>query len=215
MYEDSGPAMNATAAADAAGGAGDESRFPESVLITWVPDDWTLTPGAVFAVAESAKFPFLNDGGERQPFGGLQIRIVALQCRCEELVGLRHEELRVLEERSALCIRGKDQLGVRKVLLQDIRVHRGHHDIVAAVHDQRWLTDIFQIVENALGWRDIFSGWLRAAPSPLPRSARDRDPCGHACVPERRDLRPGLKRTARSGSPGTCSSAGRRQPRRP
>src|SRR5258707_15089935 len=27
MYEDSGPAMNATAAADAAGGAGDESRF--------------------------------------------------------------------------------------------------------------------------------------------------------------------------------------------
>ena len=76
MYEDSGPAMNATAAADAAGGAGDESRFPESVLITWVPDDWTLTPGAVFAV-ESAKFPFLNDGGERQPFGGLQIRIVA------------------------------------------------------------------------------------------------------------------------------------------
>src|SRR6202047_882390 len=62
MYEDSGPAMNATAAADAAGGAGDESRFPESVLITWVPDDWTLKPGAVFAVAESAKFPFLNDG---------------------------------------------------------------------------------------------------------------------------------------------------------
>jgi hypothetical protein len=46
MYEDSGPAMNATAAADAAGGAGDESRFPESVLITWVPDDWTLTPGS-------------------------------------------------------------------------------------------------------------------------------------------------------------------------
>ena len=45
MYEDSGPATNATAAADAAGGAGDESRFPESVLITWVPDDWTLTPG--------------------------------------------------------------------------------------------------------------------------------------------------------------------------
>src|SRR6202035_3028987 len=87
MYEDSGPAMNATAAADAAGGAGDESRFPESVLITWVPDDWTLTPGAVFAVAESAKFPFLNDGGERQPFGGLQIRFVALQFRCEELVG--------------------------------------------------------------------------------------------------------------------------------
>ena len=80
MYEDSGPAMNATEAADAAGGAGDESRFPESVLITWVPDDWTLTPGAVFAVAESAKFPFLNDGGERQPFGGLQIRIVAVQC---------------------------------------------------------------------------------------------------------------------------------------
>ena len=39
MYEDSGPATNATAAADAAGGAGDESRFPESVLITWVPDD--------------------------------------------------------------------------------------------------------------------------------------------------------------------------------
>ena len=32
------------------GGAGDESRFPESVLITWVPDDWTVTPGAVFAV---------------------------------------------------------------------------------------------------------------------------------------------------------------------
>jgi hypothetical protein len=31
--------------------------IPESVLITWVPDDWTLTPGAVFAVAESAKFP--------------------------------------------------------------------------------------------------------------------------------------------------------------
>jgi hypothetical protein len=46
MYEDSGPAMNATAAADAAGGAGDESRFPESVLITLVPDDWTLTPGS-------------------------------------------------------------------------------------------------------------------------------------------------------------------------
>jgi hypothetical protein len=54
--------------------------FPESLLMTWVPDDWTLTPGAVFAVAESAKFPFRNDGGERQPLGGLQIRILALQC---------------------------------------------------------------------------------------------------------------------------------------
>ena len=58
MSEDSGPAMNATAAADAAGGAGDESRFRESVLITWVPDDWTLMQGAVFAGAESAKIPF-------------------------------------------------------------------------------------------------------------------------------------------------------------
>jgi hypothetical protein len=86
------------------------------VLITWIPDDWTLTPGAVFAVAESAKFPFLNDGGERQPFGGLQIRNIALLCRCEELVGLRHEELRVLEERSAICIRVKGQLRVRQVL---------------------------------------------------------------------------------------------------
>ena len=59
------------------------------------------------------KFLFRNDGGERQLFGGLQIRIVALQCRCEELVGLRHEELRVLEERSVICIRVKDQLQLR------------------------------------------------------------------------------------------------------
>src|SRR5260370_16435497 len=73
MYEDSGPAMNATAAADAAGGAGDESRFPESVLITWVPDDWTLTPGAVFTVAGAAEFPFLIVGGKRQPSGTLHI----------------------------------------------------------------------------------------------------------------------------------------------
>ena len=75
--------MNATAAAYAAGGAGDESRFPESVLITWVPDDWTPTPGAVFAVADSAKFPFLNDGGERQPFGG-RIRVSGRSPGCRD-----------------------------------------------------------------------------------------------------------------------------------
>src|SRR5260370_4786335 len=172
MYEASGPAMNATAAADAAGGAGDESRFRESVLITWVPDDWTLTPGAVFAVAESAKFPFLNDGGKRQPFGGLQIRIVALQCRCEELVGLRHEERRVLEERSVICIRVKDQLRVRQVLLQDIRVHRGDHDIVVAVHDQRWLMDIFQIVQIVLRWREIFLEGFALRPRRFPSHLR-------------------------------------------
>ena len=69
---------------------------------------------------------------------------------------MRHEEFRELVERPVICIRIKDQLRIRQVLLQDVRVHRGHHDIGAAVHDQRWLTDIFQIVENALGWREIF-----------------------------------------------------------
>ena len=43
-------------AADAAGGAGNESRFSESVVMTWVPDDWTLTPGAVSAAAEPPNF---------------------------------------------------------------------------------------------------------------------------------------------------------------
>ena len=94
-------------------------------------------------------------GGERQSFGGLQIRIVALQCRYEELVGLRHEEFWVLVERSVICIRIKGQLRVGQVLLQDVRVHRGHDDIVAALHDQCRLTDIFQIVENSLGRRGI------------------------------------------------------------
>ena len=88
--------------------------------------------------------------GNGSPSEDWRLRISALQFRCEELVGLGHEELRVLVERSVICIRVKDQLRVRQVLLQDVRVHRGHDDIVAALHDQRWLTDIFQIVENSL-----------------------------------------------------------------
>jgi len=39
-----------------------------------------------------------------------------------------------------------DQLRVRQVLLQDERVHRVDDDIGAAVHDQRWLLDHFQVI---------------------------------------------------------------------
>src|SRR5580704_15172139 len=60
-----------------------------------------------------------DDGGERQPFRGLQIRVVALQGRSEELVGLRHEEFRVLVERSVIGVGVDDELRVRQVLLQD------------------------------------------------------------------------------------------------
>jgi hypothetical protein len=70
---------------------------------------------------------------------------------------LRHEEFRVLVERSVIGVRVEDQLRVRQILLQQIRVHRGDDDVVAALDDQRWLTNIFQRVENALGGRDIFA----------------------------------------------------------
>jgi len=68
---------------------------------------------------------------------------------------LRHEDFRVLVERPVICIRIKDQLRIRQVLLQDVRVHRRYDDIVTALHDQRRLTDIFQTVEDALGRRDV------------------------------------------------------------
>ena len=85
-----------------------------------------------------------------------RFRIVVLQSRREELVGLRYEELRVLEERSVIRIRVEDQLRVRQVLLQDIGVHCRHDDVVAALHDQRRLTYFFEIGESVFGRRGIF-----------------------------------------------------------
>jgi hypothetical protein len=49
-----------------------------------------------------------------------------------------------------------DQLRVWQMLLQDERVHRVDDDIGAAVYDQRWLLDCFQIVVGTLASRTPF-----------------------------------------------------------
>ena len=56
-----------------------------------------------------------------------------------------HEQLRILELRSMPGIRIKDQLRIRDMLLQGEGVDGRHHDVVAAVDDQRRLANFLQI----------------------------------------------------------------------
>ena len=49
-----------------------------------------------------------------------------------------------------------DKLRARQMLLQDERVHCVDDDIGAAVHDQRWLSDRFQIIVGTLASRAPF-----------------------------------------------------------
>src|SRR6266851_7627514 len=60
------------------------------------------------------------------------------------------EQRGILVMRAVCGVRIDDQLRVRQVLLQDERVHRVNDDIIAAVHDQRWLLDSLQIVVRTL-----------------------------------------------------------------
>jgi hypothetical protein len=58
---------------------------------------------------------------------------------------------------SAVCgIWIDDQFSVRQVLLQDERVHRVDDDIGAAIDDQRWLSDCFQIIVGMIASRTPF-----------------------------------------------------------
>src|SRR6476660_7965803 len=60
------------------------------------------------------------------------------------------EELRVLVVRAVIGVGVDDQLRIRHVLLHDERVHRGHDDVVTAVHDECRLLDRLQIVVGPL-----------------------------------------------------------------
>src|SRR6185436_17811481 len=61
-----------------------------------------------------------------------------------------NEELGVLVVRAMIGVGVDDQLSIRDVLLHDEGVDRGHDHIVAAVHDECWLLDRFQIIVGPL-----------------------------------------------------------------
>src|ERR1700729_723355 len=63
---------------------------------------------------------------------------------------MAHEEFRILVLRAGVCVGIEDELGVRKLLLQDERVHGVDGHGPAAVHDQRRLADRLQIFERLL-----------------------------------------------------------------
>ena len=68
-----------------------------------------------------------------------------------------HEQIGILIERAVVGIRIKDELGIRQVLLENVRVHRGYDDVVAALRDQRRLADVLQIVQDAIAVGGVFA----------------------------------------------------------
>src|SRR5713226_539859 len=66
----------------------------------------------------------------------------------EEHRDVTDEQFGILVQRAVRRIGITDQLSVRQILLQDVRVDRVDDDIVAAVDDKRRLFDFFQIIPS-------------------------------------------------------------------
>src|SRR5258705_1060229 len=83
---------------------------------------------------------------------------IARQSGCGSLLGQEHrdvanEALRVLVERTVAGVGVKDQLRVRNVLLEDVRVDGVDDHVVVAVDHQRWLRDGLQVLVRLLARR--------------------------------------------------------------
>jgi hypothetical protein len=63
----------------------------------------------------------------------------------EEAGGGFGKFLMKLEMRAVPRVRKKDEAGVGKVLLKNVRVHGGDHDVVMTVHHEGPLANFFQI----------------------------------------------------------------------
>jgi hypothetical protein len=70
------------------------------------------------------------------------------------------EPLGILILRTVIGVGIKDKLGVRQVLLQDVRVHGVDDHVLGAVDDQRRLADRLQIFERLLLRRAPFADRL-------------------------------------------------------
>ena len=60
---------------------------------------------------------------------------------------MTHKEFGILIVRPMIGVGEEDELGIRKVLLQDERVYGVDDHVIAAVHDQSRLFDCLQVVE--------------------------------------------------------------------
>src|SRR4029077_8527431 len=71
----------------------------------------------------------------------------------EEHRSVTAEQFGTLVQRAVGRIRINDQLRIRQVLLQDVRIDRVDDDVIAAADDERRLFDVFQVIPGpvALG----------------------------------------------------------------
>jgi hypothetical protein len=89
----------------------------------------------------------------------------------EEFVDVCDNAVRVLEQRSVTGVGVDDEFGVRNTLRHQIGVDRGHHDVVAAIDDKRWLANAGKLLQRIasclipiedgcnLGIKRLAAGW--------------------------------------------------------
>ena len=84
------------------------------------------------------------------------------------------EQFGILVQRAVGRIRINDQLRIRQVLLQDVRIDRVDDDVIAAADDERRLFDVFQVIPGpvALGTPLGNSSALRSAAFSLTSGSR-------------------------------------------
>src|SRR5712691_10719190 len=74
-----------------------------------------------------------------------------VRCSAEGDIGVKeasdmtYEQVRVLEQGTVAGVRIQDELCVRNVLRQDVRIDRRHHDVVLPIDHEGWMLDLLQL----------------------------------------------------------------------